>query len=289
MTEKEMLSLVKVATKLGINKIRLTGGEPLVKKNIVDIVSKIKNIDGVDEVCLTTNGSYLPKCVKDLKSAGLDRINISLDTLDKDKFKYITRVGNLEDTLRGIEVALENQFKKVKINTVLIGGFNDDEIVDLAKLTLKQDTDVRFIEFMPMYSGSEFGKNAFISNEIVLDKIKEVFGEEFSDSKGVIAEENSDKNSVARLYRLPGAKANVGLISPVNNHFCNMCNRIRLTSDGKLKPCLHSNQEISIRHLTESEMEERVMEAILSKPEKHDILSFDNISKANRNMNQIGG
>ena len=162
MTEEEILRAVKVAAKIGIRKIRLTGGEPLVKKNIIDIVSKIRDIDGIEEICLTTNGSYLSKYAKDLKSVGLDRINISLDTLDKDKFKYITRIGNIEDTLRGIDAALETNFKKVKINTVLIGGFNDDEIVDIANLTLKQETDVRFIELMPMYDGGYFGKEAFI-------------------------------------------------------------------------------------------------------------------------------
>ena len=162
LTQEEIITAVKVAAKLGVNKIRLTGGEPLVKKNIVDIVAKIREIDGIEEICLTTNGSYLPKYAKDLKSAGLDRINISLDTLNPEKFRYMTRLGELNETLDGIDAALSTGFKKVKINTVLIGGFNDDEIVDLANLTLKQDTDVRFIELMPMYDGGEFGKDAFI-------------------------------------------------------------------------------------------------------------------------------
>ncbi len=288
MTEEEMLSAVKVATRLGINKIRLTGGEPLVKKNIVDIVSKIREIDGVDEICLTTNGSYLSKYAKDLKVAGLDRINISLDTLDKDKFRYMTRIGNLDDTLEGIEAALKENFKKVKINTVLIGGFNDDEIVDIASLTFKQNTDVRFIELMPMYDGGDFGKEAFVPYSIVIDKIKEAYKGKYDDDK-IIEKVSGDNNSVAKLYKINGAKACIGLISPVSNHFCAECNRIRLTADGKLKPCLHSSCEISIKGLSEAEMVEKFREAILSKPEKHDVLSYKSRSKAKRNMNEIGG
>lgn len=288
MTEEEMLSAVKVATRLGINKIRLTGGEPLVKKNIVDIVSKIREIDGVDEICLTTNGSYLSKYAKDLKVAGLDRINISLDTLDKDKFRYMTRIGNLDDTLEGIDAALKENFKKVKINTVLIGGFNDDEIVDIASLTFKQNTDVRFIELMPMYDGGDFGKEAFVPYSIVIDKIKEAYKGKYDDDK-IIEKVSGDNSSVAKLYKISGAKACIGLISPVSNHFCAECNRIRLTADGKLKPCLHSSCEISIKGLSEAEMVEKFREAILSKPEKHDVLSYKSRSKARRNMNEIGG
>lgn len=289
MTQEEMILAVKVAAKLGINKIRLTGGEPLIKKNIVDIVASIKGIDGIEEICLTTNGSFLPKYAKELKSAGLDRINISLDTLNKEKFKYITRLGNLDDTLRGVDVALATGFKKVKINTVLIGGFNDDEIVDIANLTLKQDTDVRFIELMPMYDSGEFGKSAFIPYTEVIRKIKEAYKGKFESGDDIIVEMPKPESSVAKLYKINGAIACVGLISPVNDHFCAECNRIRLTSDGKLKPCLHSSQEISIRGLSESEMEERFREAIMAKPEKHDFLSYESRSKASRNMNQIGG
>ena len=283
MTQEEIISAVRVATKLGVSKIRLTGGEPLVKKNVVDIVSKIREIDGVEEICLTTNAALLPQCAKDLKSAGLDRVNISLDTLDKEKFKYITRIGELDDTLKGIDVALETGFKKVKINTVVIGGFNDDEIVDIANITLEKPLDVRFIELMPMYDSGDFGKDAFISYEEVLEIIKKSLnGKSFLDV-------SDDENSVARLYKIEGAKGCIGVISPVNNHFCDRCNRLRLTADGKIKPCLHSNQEISIKGLSEKEMEEKFIEAIMSKPEKHSLLSYESRSRADRNMNEIGG
>ena len=289
LTQEEIITAARVAAKLGVNKIRLTGGEPLVKKNIVDIVARIKEIDGINEICLTTNGSYLPKYAKDLKKAGLDRINISLDTLNPEKFRYMTRLGELNETLNGIDAALSTGFKKVKINTVLIGGFNDDEIVDLANLTLKQDTDVRFIELMPMYDGGEFGKTAFIPYSEVINKIKEAYKGKFASDDDIIKEIFNGDSSVARLYKINGAKAYVGLISPVNNHFCATCNRIRLTSDGKLKPCLHSSTEIPIKGLSEQEMEGKFREAIMSKPEKHDVLSYESRSKANRNMNEIGG
>lgn len=288
MTQEEIVTAVKVASKLGVTKIRLTGGEPLVKKDIVQLVSRIKEINGIEEICITTNATLLPQYVNDLKKAGLDRINISLDTLKPEKFKYITRVGELKDTLAGIDAALNVGFKKIKINSVLIGGFNDDEIVDLANLTLKQATDVRFIELMPMYDSGDFGRKAFIPSTIVIEKIKEAYKGKFPDDE-IIKEVEHIKGGVAKTYRINGAIADVGLISAVSNHFCNECNRIRLTADGKLKPCLHSNQEILIKGLDESAMEEKFREAILSKPEKHDVLSYESRSHAERNMNQIGG
>lgn len=282
LTQEEIITAVRAATKLGINKIRLTGGEPLLKKNIVEIVSKIRDIDGVEEICLTTNGTLLSKYAKDLKSAGLTRVNISLDTLNKEKFKYITRIGELKDTLSGIDAALAEDFKKIKLNTVLIGGFNDDEIVDIANLTLKQPTDVRFIELMPMYDSGDFKENAFISYKVVIEKLKEVYKDGFIESE-------RQKGSVARLYKIKNAKANIGLINPVTDLFCSECNRIRLTADGMIKPCLHSNKEIPIKGLDENEMVEKFKEAIYMKPEKHPPLSYDKRSKVKRRMNQIGG
>ncbi|MBO6120200.1 MAG: GTP 3',8-cyclase MoaA [Lachnospiraceae bacterium] len=288
MTYEEIIQAVKIASRLGVSKIRLTGGEPLVKSGIVSLVSKIKEIDGIDEVCITTNGTLLTKYARELKNAGLDRLNISLDTLNPEKFRYITRVGKLNDTLKGIDVALNEGFKKVKINTVLIGGFNDDEIVDLANLTMTKPLDVRFIELMPMYDSGDFGKEAFISSDIVIDKINEYYKNKMN-ADDMIFPVEADNGSVAKKYKIKGALGNVGLISAVSNSFCSKCNRIRLTADGKLKPCLHSNQEILIKGLNEKEMEMKFKEAILLKPEKHDVLSYESRSHADRNMNQIGG
>lgn len=288
MTYEEIIQAVKIASRLGVSKIRLTGGEPLVKSGIVSLVSKIKEIDGIDEVCITTNGTLLTKYARELKNAGLDRLNISLDTLHPKKFRYITRVGELNDTLKGIDVALNEGFKKVKINTVLIGGFNDDEIVDLANLTMTKPLDVRFIELMPMYDSGDFGKEAFISSDIVIDRINEYYKNKMN-ADDMIFPVEADNGSVAKKYKIKGAVGNVGLISAVSNSFCSKCNRIRLTADGRLKPCLHSNQEILIKGLNEKEMEMKFKEAILLKPERHDVLSYESRSHADRNMNQIGG
>lgn len=285
LTYEEIIMAVKVAAKLGFTKIRLTGGEPLIKKDIIKLASEIKQVDGIDELCITTNGLLLKKYAKDLKEAGVDRLNISLDTLNEDKYRYITRVGELKNALDGLDEALSVGFRRIKINSVLIGGFNDDEIVDLSSLTLDKNIDVRFIELMPMYDSGDFKENAFVDSKIVIDRLQEKFGKENVNP----VTDNKHKGSVAKLYRINDSKALVGIISPVSNHFCNECNRIRLTSDGKLKPCLHSNEEISIKGLDEKEMEDRFMMAISHKPKQHDVLSYKCRSNANRNMNEIGG
>ncbi len=285
LTYEEIIKVSKVAAKLGIKKIRLTGGEPLVKKNIVRLATDIKKIDGIEELCITTNGILLNEYAEDLKNAGVDRINISLDTLNAEKYKYITRIGEFKDAWSGIEKALYLGFKKIKINSVLIGGFNDDEVVDISNLTLKYPVDVRFIELMPMYDSGDFKENAFVKSSIVIDKLKEKYGND----KVLEVTDLKHRGQVARLYKIDGALGFVGLISAVSNHFCKECNRIRLTSDGKLKPCLHSNEEIPIKGLSEEEIEERFKMAILHKPKQHDELSYTSRSHADRNMNQIGG
>ena len=276
LTEDEMINAVRVASSLGVKKLRITGGEPLVKKNIVSICARSAEIEGINEVCLTTNGTLLPKLAKPLKDAGVKRLNISLDTLSEEKYRYISRVGELKDALIGIETALEAGFEKIKLNAVLIGGFNDGEIPELAALTKKWPVDVRFIELMPMYDSGDFGRDAFIPYTVVTDSLPE------------LTEQNSD-GGVARLYRLPEAKGNIGLISPVSAHFCASCNRIRLTADGKLKPCLHSEAEYSIKGLDLEGMRAQFEKAILAKPRWHGELDAVNRSHAGRNMNEIGG
>lgn len=286
LTEEELLVAVKVAVSLGIKKIRLTGGEPLVKKNIIDIVEKIKMIDGVKELCLTTNGTLLSKYARDLKRAGLDRINISLDTLDPKKYNYITRLGNIEDALEGIKESLKVGFDKVKINTVLIGGFNDDEVVNFAKKTLELPIDIRFIELMPMYDSGDFNEKSFMPCKAAFDILKK-----YCDDKKISIEKvaAAKEHAVAILYKLENAKGHIGFISPVSCDFCKECNRIRLTADGKLKPCLHSSQEICIKGLNEEEIREKFIETIKMKPERHARLSYKDRSEAKRNMNEIGG
>ncbi len=276
MTEDEIITAVEAAAALGITKLRITGGEPLVKKNIVSICRRAAAVPGIREVCLTTNGLLLPQLAKELKAAGVKRLNLSLDTLDPEKYSYITRVGQLEDFRAGLDAALDAGFEKIKINAVLIGGFNDNEIVPLAELTRQYPVDMRFIEMMPMYDSGDFDEKAFIPYTRVLDRLPDALPV-------------PQDGGVAKLYRLPGAMGNIGLISPVSAHFCGECNRIRLTADGKLKPCLHSADEYSLKGLTFDGMKKVLEEAIWLKPAWHGDLDALHRSQAGRNMNQIGG
>ena len=275
LTEEEMLTAVRVCAGLGINKVRVTGGEPLVKKNIVSICRGIAGIPAIEELCLTTNGTLLPPFAKDLKEAGVSRINISIDTLDPAQYEQITRNGTLKEALNGLEAALEAGFEKVKVNCVLIGGFNDTQVPDIAALTLKYPVDVRFIELMPMKDNTAFPEASYVASSVVTQKLPQL--------------QICGTDGVARLYALPGAKGKIGLISPLSNLFCSTCNRIRITADGKVKPCLHTGDEFSIKGLDEQEMRSIIEMAVMAKPERHAPLSAASRSLSGRNMNQIGG
>jgi len=276
MSEDEIITAVEAAASLGVTKLRITGGEPLIKKNIVSICRRAAAVEGIEEVCLTTNGLLLPQLGKALKEAGVKRLNLSLDTLDPQKYAYITRIGKLDAFQAGLDAAFQAGFEKIKINAVLIGGFNDDEIVPLANLTREYPVDMRFIELMPILDSDEFGADAYVPYSRVLEKLPE-------------AVPVPQDGGVAKLYRLPGAKGNIGLISPVSAHFCGECNRLRLTADGKLKPCLHAADEYSIKGMDFAEMKAVMEKAIWNKPAWHGDLDALNRSKAGRNMNEIGG
>jgi len=276
LTEDEIITAVEAAASLGITKLRITGGEPLVKKNIVAICRRAAAVEGIQEVCLTTNGVLLPQLAKPLKEAGVKRLNLSLDTLIPDKYAYITRIGKMETFRAGLDAAFEAGFEKIKINAVLIGGFNDDEILSMANLTREYPLDMRFIELMPMYDSGDFGPDAYLPYSKVLEQLPE-------------AASVPQDGGVAKLYRLPGAKGNIGLISPVSAHFCGECNRLRLTSDGKLKPCLHAADEYSIKGLDYAGMKAVMEKAIWNKPAWHGDLDALHRSQAGRNMNEIGG
>ena len=276
LTEEEMILAVEAAAGIGIRKVRITGGEPLVKKNIVSICRRTAQTDGIREVCMTTNGVLLPPLARTLREAGVSRLNISLDTLDEQKYRFITRQGGLREALAGLEAALAAGFDQVKINAVLIGGFNETEIPALAELTRRYPVDVRFIELMPMFDNPDFGPGAFVPGSRVLEALPELAPQ-------------SGRDGVAAMYRLPGAQGCVGLINPLSNHFCGDCNRLRLTADGKLKPCLHSPLEFSVKGMTRQEMAEQMLRAIAAKPARHVPLSCRELSEAGRSMNQIGG
>lgn len=277
--EEEIIEIVREMAELGITKIRITGGEPLVKKNIVEIIRRIKEIDGIEEIVLTTNGILLEDMAEDLKEAGLKRVNISLDTMDEDKFKEITRKDKLPQVLRGIKKALEVGLTPVKINTVLIGDFNDGEVSDFVELTRDNEIDVRFIELMPIGEASNWNKEKFLSTDSILEKESEL-----------VPVVGKDKSSPAKYYKLPDSRGSVGLINPISCSFCKNCNRIRLTSDGKLKLCLHSDLEIDIlKPLRNGEdIKKIILDAIKEKPEEHK-LGDEDFKPIKRNMNRIGG
>lgn len=271
---EEIEKIANAAVRLGIKKIRITGGEPLVRKGIETIVKKISSIDGIDEVCLTTNGILLPEKIDALIKNGLTRINISMDSLEKDLYSKITRGGDFDSAMRGIDAVINAGLMPLKINAVLIGGVNDSQIVPLTELTQDHDIHIRFIEIMPIGECSSWNKERFISNQVVVDSIPDL---EFIGTDGV-----------AKTYKRKGYKGTIGLINPISSHFCSECNRVRITADGKLKPCLHSEDEITIKGLSEEELYESMKAGILNKPISHK-LSSGQTSESLRGMNSIGG
>ena len=277
MKPDEIVEIASAAAELGVKKLRITGGEPLVLDGLPELVEKLAAIDGIEDISLTTNATLLAPLADRLYQAGIHRINISLDTLDPVKYTKMTRGGKLSDALEGIRAAMRAGMDPVKLNTVLIGGFNDDEIETLCELTVHYPVELRFIELMPIGDTAPFGKEAYLPNSVVLDKLPQ------------LVPIPSENHSVARLYTLPNAKGRVGLISPLSNHFCAECNRLRLTADGCLKPCLHSADEISARHLHGEELKTAILDAVSRKPQMHVALSATEHSCSQRNMYRIGG
>lgn len=269
---EEIVEIVKVAAKNGITKIRLTGGEPLVRRGFVHLCKEISKIEQIEDIAITTNGVHLKSMADNLFENKVKRINFSLDTLVKEKYNDITRRNDFDKTMESLFYAIEKGFK-VKLNVVLIGGFNDDEIENFVKLANDYDLEVRFIELMQIGETANWSKDKFVSNKIVLEKVPKL---EFDGVSGV-----------AKIYKIKGQKGRIGLISPISCSFCEDCNRIRLTSDGKLKPCLHSKDEINLKGLSGEELEEVFKRGIFDKPEKHHL--EEGKSESARDMNKIGG
>jgi cyclic pyranopterin phosphate synthase len=278
---EEIRTVVQAAAELGINKIRLTGGEPLVRADLAELIKMLSQIEGIQELSLTTNGTVLKKYALELKQAGLSRVNVSLDTLKLDKFRYITRLGELKGVLEGIEATKEAGFEPIKINTVVMRGINDDEVLDFTRMTYKDGWHVRFIELMPFKGVAEFVPSNELRQRIsLLGKL-----EPCTPVAG---------NGPAMYYRLAGAKGTIGFISPLTElSFCSRCNRMRLTSDGKLRPCLLGEDEIDLRislrnNVSMDELKRLILKAVASKPEHHQ-LGGGNIRVVKRKMSQIGG
>ena len=278
---EEIQTIAHAAAELGMNRIRLTGGEPLVRAELPKLVGMLSQIEGIEELFLTTNGMFLKRHAPELKQAGLTGVNVSLDTLKADKFRHITRLGELEDVLEGIEAARDAGLHPVKINTVVMRGINDDELRDFAKMTYKDGWHVRFIELMPFKGVAEVVPSFELRQHIELLGKLELCAPLIG-------------SGPARYYRLSGALGTIGFISPVTElSFCSRCNRIRLTPDGRLRPCLLAEDEIDLKmplrnNALMEELKRLILKTVASKPEHHN-LEAGNISLVNRKMSQIGG
>lgn len=272
---EELTEVVRAAASLGVTKVRITGGEPLVRRGIVKLCHMVAGVDGVRELAMTTNGTLLAPLAAELHDAGVTHLNLSLDTLRADRYRAITRVGSLEDALAGLAAAREAGFSPLKLNCVLMGGVNDDELPELAGLARMEPIDVRFIELMPMGECALWPRERFVSADLVLKAVPEL--------------ERIGQGGVAELYSAPGWAGRVGLIRAVSHRFCASCDRIRVTADGRLKPCLHSAAEIRLRGLHGPELVRVMAEAIAMKPAHHNLVPGVRSSETQRDMNQIGG
>lgn len=288
LSNAEILQVVEAAAELGIRKIRLTGGEPLTRPNLVELVRGIKDVPGIRDISLTTNGMLLERQAQAIAEAGLSRVNISLDSLDPAKFQRITHYGNLERVWNGLLAAEQAGLTPIKINVVVVRGVNDDEILEFARQTIEHAWQVRFIELMPIGNSGDWGagfppepERYFSVQEMMeilsrldLDVVKSPMG-----------------SGPARMYRIPGAAGSVGVISPLGEHFCASCNRIRLTADGKLRPCLLSGAEISLHDaLRENgDVRDLIKRAVIQKPAGHTLTQPHTAAPQDWLMWQIGG
>ena len=293
-----IVRFTRIAAQHGISKVRLTGGEPLVRKGVASLVRDLLAIDGLESVALTTNGTLLRRHAAELREAGLSRVNISLDSLDPEVYREMTRGGNLADALDGIDAAFEFGFDPVKLNVVVVRSMNQD-LLGFARMTLDSPLHVRFIEYMPVGDAEEGGgchdesdrwtRSDIVPSDEVLDIISDAAETAGLGRLQPVAHDGAPGGwGPARYYRLEGALGTVGVISPLSHHFCAECNRLRLTADGKLRPCLFSDTELDVRELlrsgTDDEVAAAVMRALRIKPENHQ----DRVG-TERRMSQIGG
>lgn len=274
---EDVFKVVSACASLGIRKVRYTGGEPLILKGIDKLIHDTAGIPSIEDISITTNGILLGDLADDLKKAGLNRVNISLDTLKEDKFKFITRGGDIKKVLSAIDRCISIGLSPVKINTVIIRGMNDSEIGDFIRLTQDMPIYVRFIELMPIGEGTKLYEGGKMSTDEIIESYP-----------GLIAV--NDNSSTARVYKLKDSKGSVGFISPLSCKFCSNCNRIRLTASGTIKPCLHSDSEINIKEYVNNEimLMSVLKNSIFNKPLEHH-LEIDRESKSKKMMYQIGG
>lgn len=283
---EEIYKIVRAATRLGIEKVRITGGEPLVRKDLHLLIRELKGISGLRELALTTNGVYLKDCAYSLKEAGLDRVNISLDSLVPERFQRITRGGSVESVFQAIERCLSIGYSPLKINTVLLNGINTDELLNFARLTKTGPIHVRFIEHMPTDLNYHSYEDLFFSA---------IQAKEIVSSLGKLNPVDSIESNTASVFKIDGFCGTIGFIAPISRSFCHSCNKLRLTSDGRLRSCLHSSRHVDLKAALEAGASEEevaglIREAVALKPESHN-LSDRSISSDSDNfsMCQIGG
>jgi cyclic pyranopterin phosphate synthase len=285
LTYEEIRRIVRVFATEGISKVRLTGGEPLVRKGLVDFVSKLSRIEGIEDLSLTTNGILLKELARDLKRAGLKRINISLDSLKRERFYRITRRDDFDRVWAGIEEAMTVDLFPIKINMVAIKEVNDDEIEAFARLTLRLPLTIRYIEYMPSGNGEDWKESDVLTIPQIKSRLEKL---------GALNPVPSDRwDGPARRFRLEGAIGEIGLIGPVSSHFCEECNRLRLTPDGKIRVCLFSDEEIDVKEIlrrggSDQDLKEQLLLALRKKPLRHHINTHQ-FKKCQRNMSAIGG
>jgi cyclic pyranopterin phosphate synthase len=263
----------------------LTGGEPLVRKGITDFISRLYQIEGIEDLSLTTNGVLLKELAQDLKAAGLKRINISLDSLKKERLHRITRRDAFDRVWAGVEETMRVGFSPIKINMVAIQGLNDDEIESFARLTLQLPLTVRYIEYMPSGNGEEWKEDSIITIPQIQSRLENIFK--------LIPIPSDRWDGPAKRFRIEGAIGEIGLIGAVSSHFCDDCNRLRLTADGKIRTCLFSDEEFDVKDLlrkggSDLDLRERLLIALKTKPERH-LINTSHFKKCQRNMSAIGG
>lgn len=285
MQDDEILFFTRLFANLGFNKIRLTGGEPTVRANLVEIVRGIVATPGIETVTMTTNGVLLPRLAEPLARVGLKRVNISLDSLNPVRFKRLTRWGDMEDVWEGILAAEAAGLTPVKINAVVVGGYNEDEVVDLARLTITNPWQVRFIEMMPFGGATDFQLSQVINAAQIQERVEAAFG-------SLEAANGGQLDGEARVFHIPGANGDLGFISSVSQPFCSDCTRARLTAEGVLRMCLLRDHEIDLLSplragASELELRNLILDAVWNKPWGHGLA--DGFIARNRAMNQIGG
>ena len=283
---EEIIRIMRVLARQGVRKVRLTGGEPLVRKDVVRLMEDISTLEGVEKLCLTTNGVALPELADRLFTLGLRHINISLDTLRRGRFAKITGRDLFDKVWAGIQRCMELGFSPIKINFVMIKGQNDDEITDFALLAARYPVEVRFIEFMPIGRGSNWGKECFYSSDQAIEAIEKRVGR-------LLKKERAAFSGPAELYALNGGQGTIGFISPLSHRFCSECNRLRITADGRLRLCLFSDREIMLRDMLrrgadDNDLAEFFYRAVMKKPARY-LAKDQDMPSCDRRMSSIGG